>query len=258
MSREKDDLNNTIKSMLYEVEDAMIKDKLLGEDIPEVTKVTYLGTSQADVENANVVPAVVGSAMGADEEEEDDDDKGGLIIGIGASLLLLAILLLLLLAGRRRRKEESTNRFLVLADDGQGFKPLPGTGDPPGSFHHGVHHYFRDGQNYLSTNCYDCHETRMLSNNSDFGGILPPTLVENSSEEDQYYDKLVPANSKDIGNEHSGMDVHKCTSSTCKICLADSKKEVVIVKVDRDLPPTRSERQTYVDNFGVAYSTYDL
>lgn len=236
--------------MLFEVEDSMAKDELLSDDIPQVTEVIYLGESQEDVENANIVAGVVGSTTGGEEPKNNDAD--GIVIGICTSLLLLAIILLLLLV-RRRRRDESAARFLALDDDGQGFKPLPGTGDPPGSFHHGVHHYFRDGQMYLSTNCYDCHETRMLSN-SDVGGVLPPTMVDHS---DGYYDKLVTANSKDIGNDHSAMNVHKCTSSTCNLCLADSKKEVTIVKVNSK-PLARPKSRVYDDNFGVAYSTYDL
>ncbi len=238
--------------MLFEVDDSMANDELLCDDMPQVSQVIYLGTSQEDVENANNVAAVVGTVTGGEAPKKNDAD--GIVIGICTSLLLLAILLLLLVV-RKRRRDESAERFLELEDDGKGFKPLPGTGDPPGSFHHGVHHYFRDGQKYLSTNCYDCHETRLLSNR-DVGGALSPTTVEHSAE-DGYYDKLVTANSKDIGNGHSAMNVHKCTSSTCNICLADSKKEVTIVKVSRK-QLGRPKNRVYEDNFGVAHSTYDL
>ena len=245
-ARENDDLNKTITSMLDEVEDAMTKDELLGEDIPNVTKVTYLGTSQEEVENADREQGIVGAGITSGEDNVAPNNTG-LIVGISASVLLLAILLLL--AYQRKRK----SNFLALADDGKDFKPLPGTGDPPGSFHYGVYHYFRDGQSYLSTNCYDCHETRMLAN-SDYGCVLPPP-VEEASSTDGYYDKLIRANSKDIGNGHSGMNVHRCASSTCHLC-APNRKAVTMLKIARK--NSRGDNLAYHDNVGVAHSTYDL
>jgi hypothetical protein len=101
-AREADDLNNTIKSMLGEVEDAMVKDKLLGDDIPHVKKVTYLGTSQEDVENANREQAIVGTGTSTGDDDSGDNHTV-LIAGICASVLLVAILLLL--AYRRKRRE---------------------------------------------------------------------------------------------------------------------------------------------------------
>lgn len=245
-ARESDDLNKTIESMLDEVADAMTNDKLLGEDIPNVTKVTYLGTSQEDVENAGREQGIVGAGVTSGEDSIDGDNTV-LIVGICASVLLLALLLLLVY----RRKRNSN--FLALADDGKGFKPLPGTGDPPGSFHHGVYHYFRDGQSYLSTNCYECHETRMLSN-SDYGRVVTAPIEESAST-DAYYDKLIRANSKDIGNGHSGMNVHRCASSTCHLC-SPNRKAVTMVKIARN--NSRNDNKVYHDNVGVAHSTYDL
>ena len=240
-ARERDDLNKTIESMLDEVADAMKNDKLLGEDIPNVTKVIYLRTSQEDVENADREQGIVGAGVVSGDDNIQGDNTA-MIVGICASVLLVAILLLLVY--RRNRN----SNFLALADDGKGFKPLPGTGDPPGSFHHGVYHYFRDGQSYLSTNCYECHETRMLSNR-DYG------CVEESASTDGYYDKLIRANSKDIGNGHSGMNVHRCASSTCHLC-APNRKVVTMVRVART--NSRSDSKVYHDNVGVADSTYDL
>jgi LPXTG-motif cell wall-anchored protein len=231
IARETDDLNNTIASILTKIEDAMTNDELLGDDIPTVTNVTYIGTSQEEVENNStiILPPILPPLNSIPETDADDDDNGNMIIGLTASMAFLAFLFFLL--WRKKRKVATTSRFLAVADDG--FKPLHGTGDPPGSFHYGIYHYFPTGEHYLSTNCHDCHETR---DSGDYGGGGPPAITAVLSDDD-YYGRLIAANSKDIGRGTSAMNVHRCTSSTCHLCLP-SKNNVEIVKVKNPIVDT--------------------
>jgi hypothetical protein len=205
VARESDDLSKTTNAMLTAIEDAMApSDELLGNDIPTVNQTTFLGTSEDDVANWNPPIAII-------PPPANDDNKSALpaIIAV-SSVSLLALLLLLL--WRQRRKVMSERAFSAL-NDNSNFYPLPGTGDPPGSFHHGMYHYFREGQAYLSTNCPDCHDTRLNGINEYYNGLIPI-----SEDEEMTYNRLIMANSKDLGLHHSGIDVHKCASSMCKLC----------------------------------------
>jgi hypothetical protein len=230
LARENDDLTNTLAAIQNAIEDSMTNDELLGEDLPNVNDVIYLGTSQEDVENQYILPPVLSPPVSKSKDPEDGDDDNAIPIIIAASATGLVALVLLLFWRQKRAvaTREKVGAFPTLADEGS-FVPLPGTGDPPGSFHHGVYHYFRNGQSYLSTNCYDCHETRLLSN-SDYGGVLPP--VASDCTDDEYYHKLIQANSKDIGGNHSGMNVQTCKSSSCKLCRPFSKT-LEIIPIER-------------------------
>jgi LPXTG-motif cell wall-anchored protein len=250
-AREVDNLNNTIEAILYDMEDKMRKDTQLGKDIPRVTDVTYLGRSQEEVENPNQVPGVAGIVNNSKQENEKDDKNTFLVAGLCSAALLLLLLLLLLVYRKKKNDEKnSSDKFLAIVENPSDFASLPGTGDPPGSFHHGVYHYMRDGQNYLSTNCFDCHETKNLSN-SDYGNVLPNVY------DDPYYDAVATPKSKRIASDQSGSNVHKCTSSTCQICLPESKTTTMIKVNERSskriLPASFMD-----DTMGVANSTYEL
>jgi LPXTG-motif cell wall-anchored protein len=258
-TREVDNLNNTIEAILYDMEEKMRDDKLLGKDIPHVTSVTYLGRSQEEVENPSQVPGVSGIVNTSNKEKENDDDNTLLVAGLCTAALLLLLLLLLLIYRKKKNDENRNNeRFLAIVDNPDDFNSLPGTGDPPGSFHHGVYHYMRDGQNYLSTNCFDCHETKTLSN-SDYGNVLPPPMTSSNVNEDPYYSNVIIPPSKRFSSDTTGggSNVHKCTSSTCQICLPE-RKTTIMIKVN-DGNSKRSQSSSEMDyNMGVAHSTYEL
>jgi hypothetical protein len=76
----------------------------------------------------------------------------------------------------------------------------------------------RDGTRYLSTNCEGCLETRR---NSFFTDDNLGTIVEGKEFEEKV---LVTAKYKSLGKQASNVDVHKCTSSTCKRCLSASAR----------------------------------
>jgi len=174
------------------------------------------------------------------------------------ALALLSILVLLLFKVRRTR---STNTTTVV---GRGFHSVGddygvhectriGTGDPPGSFHHGCNHHTVDGTQYLSTNCEDCYETwrnGLIEKDRRVGTGDPPgsfhygnyhftksgTRYLSTNCEDCYEtwkkgfledglptimenEILISPDSRDLGAAHMGMDVHVCASATCKQCM---------------------------------------
>jgi LPXTG-motif cell wall-anchored protein len=257
-AREVDNLNSTIEAILYDMEEKMRNDTLLGKDIPHVTDVTYLGRSQEEVENPSEIPGVAGVVYNSKKEGGKDDEDTFLVAGLCTAALLLLLLLLLLIYRKKKKSDDQNNadRFLAIVDNPSDFHSLPGTGDPPGSFHHGVYHYMRDGQNYLSTNCFDCHETKTLSN-SDYGNVLPPPVTVESMDEDPYYDTVIAPPSKRVASDYTGRNVHKCTSSTCQICLPESKTTTMI-KVNERSPRRKLSTSFLDDTMGVANSTYEL
>jgi hypothetical protein len=114
------------------------------------------------------------------------------------------------------------------------------TGDHQGSFHEGLFHYMRDGQGYLSTNCEHCYETRknlqyideingidvQRANERDLDTIMENEPYDNSYDSDtaSYEEILIRANSKKgLGQQHLGMNVHKCSSSTCTRCAKNQQ-----------------------------------
>lgn len=215
-ARVADDLSHTIAAIQSAVGSSMENDELLDEDIPSVVKVSYLGTSKEEVNPIVVIPPT--RSVSPTPSDDDDDSNVPVVVGVATASLLV---LLVLLFWQKKRKVVTQRNFAALGDE-EGFNPLPGTGDPAGSFHYGLYHYFADGKTYLSTNCRDCHETRLKSN-SDYGGVLRPAGNEN-------FKKLIAANSKDLGAAHSAMNVHKCTSSTCKLCRPTTQVQMVPIE----------------------------
>lgn len=226
LARATDDVTYTFGSMIDAIKDATAPNTLLlGADISTVTNVTFLGTTQSDAENW-IPPAVI---LPPGQENNPigflpvDSKKSGAVISV-VTIGAIALLALLLFFLWKRQRDDNERDLLWAASDDEsnidGFKNLIGTGDSPGSFHYGKYHYFipqqhgpetdnwMDGQPvpgdthqpYLSTNCKDCHDTRL-------------SFLDGSR-------NLVLANSKELGAGHSGVNVHKCSSSTCKVCQA--------------------------------------
>lgn len=257
LARENDDLNKTLQSMHDAIEDSMNDNALIGEDIPNVTKVIYLGTSQQDVENQYISPPVVSPPVlpaGNNNVQEDDDNDGFVPVVLAASAAGLVALLVLLVWRKNQHavaaSEMDAHSIAMLDDDGEAFTPLPGTGDPPRAFHRGVYHYMPGGQEYLSTNCYDCHETRSLSNN-DHGDVLPSVIVCISDEEEDNYRNLTVANSKNIAGKAWSMNVHDCASATCKLCRPFQKNVEMLPIQQKDSAEGLIDSNEEPENFGI-------
>lgn len=180
---------------------------------------------------------MVANGIESTASEPDDDDKGiVLLFALGLPLLVA----LILLAALRKNK-----RTIVVATPYRGLhddKPeyvIPGTGDPPGAFHEGLFHYMKDGTSYLSTNCRACYETRRdLHYIYEIDGIDSDdrtrdlaTILENEpydkSSLDSYEESVLQRADPDrnLNQNHMGIDVHKCSSATCKICTPFGVKQ---------------------------------
>mmetsp|Transcript_124825 Transcript_124825/g.186495 ORF Transcript_124825/g.186495 Transcript_124825/m.186495 type:complete len:509 (+) Transcript_124825:98-1624(+) len=170
------------------------------------------------------------------EQPETENSNGPRVLYYAAVPMAILLLFALLLAKNKQQREVKTPAQLLELDQDH---VLVGTGDPPRCFHEGMYHYTRSGARYLSTNCADCAETRRIGFFTD--GDLP-TISEDrlydpaspsvesfsfdeasfgSEEEDISEHRkraLVQPSSKDLGNKHSAIDVHQCTSATCRIC----------------------------------------
>ena len=195
VAQETDDLNYTIGVIRQAINDSMTNDELLGPDLPMVVKVTYLG----------VFPLF---ALPFVQQQDDDDDPLPIILGVAVTALAFFILLFW---GRKRRVVTARDEEAIVAA-GAAASEYAG-GDPPGSFHYGKYHYTGDGERYLSNHCPECQETLMsLRRNDGLDDVDNQTGLNGA-------DILVTANSKDLGARHSGIDVHVCTSATCKECM---------------------------------------
>lgn len=200
--------------------------------------------------NGNKEPSVDGSGSdGGDTAISDvkenaaaEDDDKGIVILFAVGIPVLAAFLLAVLLHRKERNNVTRSTYFGLRDHEY---VLPGTADPPGSFHQGLYHYMKNGQSYLSTNCELCYETRrqMLRDGlfgDDINYLVEHDLDSASSSDDtpernnlatilenETFDKTMSDDDevllratpdRKLNQIHMGLDVHKCTSSTCKRC----------------------------------------
>ena len=165
----------------------MSSNVLLGEDIPTVTRVIYLGETEP--------PPV-------------DSSKKSFATIISVSSAALALLLLLLLWKRRKTTTAAEER---------GLEAVAASGDREGSFHLGHYHYTGDGEKYLSTNCSFCLDTAK-SLRAGYG----LAAINENKEMDDFDLCLVTANSKDLGGKCSAMNVVPCKSAFCEHCKLES------------------------------------
>jgi hypothetical protein len=228
-----DNLDNTITSILRAIQTAMDDNWLLSAaKLPTVSRVVYLGTNETEAisgaflngvgargPGTNGAPVVViGAIQGSGSNDRGNKKLTLLAIPI---IGVLAVLLLFL----RQRRSAPMNGLLLEEDDmeeSDGYV-LVGTGDPPGSFHHGHYHYMLDGTHYLSTNCDECYQTRRRGSFVYSDRDLPTILEDHVYDDDEFgdtYRQLVAADSKDLGAKHSGANVHQCNSGLCEVCLA--------------------------------------
>jgi hypothetical protein len=173
---------------------------------------------------------LVTSDITSNADQPDDDKNLTLLYAVGLPILVALILAAVLRKNRRTVVMVTPYHGLL---DGKPEYILPGTGDPPGSFHEGLFHYMKHGQSYLSTNCEVCYQTRRdLHFIDEIDGIDSDdqthydlaTILENEpydkSSLDSYEESVLQRADPDrsLNQNHMGIDVHKCSSATCKIC----------------------------------------
>ncbi|KAG7361688.1 hypothetical protein IV203_036789 [Nitzschia inconspicua] len=198
------------------------------EAFENITNIIWLGETEEDAINGGVLPPG-GAAVRQSRAP----------IAYAVSVPLLILMALALFVARNRTQREALTSMQVLALESANQTVLVGTGDPPRSFHEGLHHYTRHGARYLSTNCPQCIETKLNGyfTDSDLETIqegnfesfeeisLVATNVSAHGKEDSEHDpsdhrkrNLVQASDGALGVKHSSIDVHQCTSSLCPIC----------------------------------------
>jgi hypothetical protein len=224
-----------------------------GGSTTTITNVTTNGSSSG-TRGANNTNATDGGLVAAGitnnaTQQEDDDSNIILLFALGLPLLVA----LALLAFLRKNK-----RTIVVTTPYHGLRNctpeyvIPGTGDPPGHFHEGLFHYMNHGQAYLSTNCEICFETRRdlryvdeidgsESDRSVYHDLA--TILENEPYDkaslDSYEESVLSRADPDrnLNQQHMGMDVHKCSSATCKICTPFGLKNQFPTFLSRNKSP---------------------
>lgn len=219
-----DNLEYMAAVILDSLEASMNKYELWQEwqlELPDLSFLCYLGDTYEDVYfdssytddpivNFNVSNSTGNETGGGARGVFGDNTAGALVLLLGVGLPVAAALILFAVVVQKQRRSAMTAKDFGMMNSEY---VLVGTGDPPGSFHEGLYHYMLHGTRYLSTNCEGCLETRRNSFYTDNNlGSIP---------EDREYEEdiLITANSKDLGGKTSTMDVHKCSSATCKRCL---------------------------------------
>jgi len=202
LTRAYDDLSLTIAAMLDTIKNSMSPETALFAGISTVKNVTYLGTTQSEIKNW-VISSVVLPINTDIEPEEKDDDGGGFLYIILLGIFLILALLLLLFVQRRRPKY-----FFHLADD-----------------------FSIDGNS--DTEEFNNLKAPVDPKNIKGNIILAADYDSEETEETMNVPSLVAANFKELDAEHSGINVHKCTSSTCKICTMIGYKDVAMVDFKR-------------------------
>lgn len=231
-----DNLEYMAAVILDSLESSMNKYELWLEwqpELPDLSFLCYLGDTYEDVYldssytddpivNFNVSNSTGNETGGGGARGVfGDNTAGALVLLLGVGLPVAAALILFAVVVQKQRRSTMTAKDFGLMNSEF---VLVGTGDPPGSFHEGLYHYMLHGTRYLSTNCEGCLETRRNSFYTDNNlGSIP---------EDREYEEdiLITADSKDLGGKTSTMDVHKCSSATCKRCLyGEQSKRVFFI-----------------------------
>lgn len=250
MAHQTDSLQIIEASILDAIQNAMDDNVLIPEQpcdaqICSVEKVKWLGTTIAEA-RAGGPPtddddALLAIGLGEDGDEDGDDTSP--VVAYAAIPLAFLMAMAYMLAKKKRR-------ILTAAQLGldQDYVRV-GTGDPPRHFHEGMYHYTRAGASYLSTNCPTCEETRRLGFCTDAD---LPTFAEGrlygSKDESEVSDdpsthrklNLINPNEHNLAGKHSSIDVHQCTSATCRICNYQPKDVAFVVSPRAALSPISS------------------
>jgi hypothetical protein len=251
-----DNLSIVVASILDAVEQVLDENLLLQplcmEDPCLITNVAWLGETLDDVKDGAGIGGILVTGDDSNGSEGDltadgsegtgDENDVPIVLFAAIPMALLLAFALLLARNKRQRSVKTPDELNNLDPDDH---VLTGTGDPPRSFHEGMYHYTRSGARYLSTNCACCAETRKRGffTDADLATISEGRLYDPSSpsagsmsseSDDASYESeedisshdpsahrkkmLVEASVGNLGKKHSQIDVHQCTSATCRIC----------------------------------------
>jgi hypothetical protein len=235
-------------------ENLLLQPLCTDEDPCLITNVAWLGETLDDVKNGDgIIGGGVVDTSGETNGNQGDltpaavdktngEENESLVLYAAIPMALLLAFAVLLARNKRQRSVKTPGELNNLDPDDH---VLTGTGDPPRSFHEGMYHYTRSGARYLSTNCACCAETRKRGffTDADLATISEGRLYDPSSpsagsmsseSDDLSYESeedisshdpsahrkkmLVEASVGNLGKKHSQIDVHQCTSATCRIC----------------------------------------
>lgn len=244
--------------------------------IEGITLLSYLGSTTEDAvaflaSLSRKNDPTVGSIVEVTSESPSENKSPALFVfAVGMPLVLVAILSMFLIKRRASRKNE-VNAIQSWEEYDPTTNVLKGTGDPPDSFHDGLYHYMKHGQQqYLSTRCTLCLETRrniysgvyaealkFSTSGSTFDNILPKQYrkknFDNNDEEDEAYQLARARSNMKLGQYHMGMDVHVCQSATCARCMANQAPMFVPTGIVRyakskGTQPQQNSSNDYVDD----------
>mmetsp|Transcript_31190 Transcript_31190/g.34509 ORF Transcript_31190/g.34509 Transcript_31190/m.34509 type:complete len:464 (+) Transcript_31190:56-1447(+) len=217
LARASVDLSPATAAMLEAIKNSMSPNTvLLGNDISTVTNVTYLGTTQSEVENWEYVP--IGSTGNNQINAGTTDDDNSIFYILGAVMLLLLLLTLLLLCCLRRRQR--------CKDDDSHSADSSDIGESNTNKIHASRGVETNNGNSKGVKESRDHQQSYLSESSRKSTVTGSSSVSTDSDDLENIiraSSFVKANSKVLDIEHSGINVHKCASSTCKICMAGYK-----------------------------------
>jgi hypothetical protein len=237
-------------AMQKELQNAMTQISKQDSSLSDIMILSYLGNTAEDAaifigELANAGNTNVGSietvTNGSPSERKS---PVGLVFAIFLPLVVILLLSMLLIKRRSKVKNAFGNEVQSWEEYDPSNNMIRGTGDPPDSYHDGLYHYMNLGtQKYLSTRCTLCLETkRNISSGPYLAALKCNTSTSNLANivSSQYRNDDWNANDNDemdgkdeayqmararsdmkLGQQHMGMDVHVCQSSTCVRCMAN-------------------------------------
>lgn len=228
------------------IKDSMDNDELIG--VPTVEKVTYLGASINDVpvgtttttDRGGGVPQAQVTAI---QDNQDDDDGGVAILPIAMPVLAIIFILFAYIFLRRRRHDEDEKDEEILDMDGSGEKlsdVVPTSMDDDEFDDEEVERVLENtivlsdelqGDNFLDEERVSRGLPPIGENNIGENNIGENNAFNAKTNGGSMEDMVVAGNENDLGKGHSGMDVHKCSSSTCELCF-NKNKAVIFVSTE--------------------------
>ena len=228
-------------------------------------------------------PAVGSIETVTNESPSEKKSPVAFVFVVGVPLLL-ALFLSMYVVRRRSLDKHGMNTIQSWEEYDPSTNILKGTGDPPDSYHDGLYHYMKHGQQqYLSTRCTLCLETRRNINSgmytealkcntgiSTLDKILPKQYRNKKStgnsldeeyDDDEAYQLARARSDMKLGQYHMGMDVHVCQSATCVRCMANQAPMFVptgIIRYAKNkglAPPQNSINEYDDDNSSLSSET---
>jgi hypothetical protein len=230
-------------------------------EVSNVTFLSYLGDDKnsallggAETGGGNGGATVGGIVLGDTGEGGGRGKSLGVVLGVGMPIVL--VLFASLVVAKSKGRMTNCVKKITRQEGNQTVESPQENDDPPNSFHSGLYHYTRRGEQYLSTNCAACVETRRRLLH-DMDRDVPEqdrfiaTIVEDEEADfETNVNKSPRAMVRDdskmtLDQQHHGMNVHKCGSATCSRCNPELDQAVNFVSVPVSyVRPTPSQSQS--------------